>query len=593
VGGSGLIVGNFLLAWLDPSSCFDRRGDRVIVSTWIGVLVLANLYLAISLFAPLSPSVTIPATLLLLGASLWSQQVRCNLGVLLGLFTPSTLVGSLALILGVSAYCSQVVVWYDSGLYHVQIIKWLSEFGLVPGMAQIHSRLGFISSWFALPATFSQGFLQDRVTALPGALCLLLTLVQSLTAYLRIAGGRARTEDFFFLVATLLAVPVILVWGMPNSPTPDLPVIVLGLVVAWAMLAISCGEKSGDHSGRALGVELVPLLLAVGAGSIKLSAVPLVAVGGCFYLCTGRLCLRKIVVAGSLPALGLTPLGAAGIVTTGCAFYPSSFLCIDAPWSLGAAFAKQEFINNRNWLRWGGLAPDQATGWNWFLPWVKTEMLATAMVLLSFFAVIWIVASRVSEIRRGIIYIVALGISGITFMLYSSPSWRFGVCYLVVLPALVVAIKAKTFHMLNIPDKIMRLPKNFGLIATVTAVVIGGHAHVLPRPSYQLLDHAVASKLVVSEDSPHFNPLLPPKLWRLGYEADVETGKMHVIENVIVLDHTSDIVYYRPENPYMIDQCWDAPLPCSIVKLKNIKLRQPTKGIAGGFEKIDNGPPLR
>ncbi|EMO63800.1 hypothetical protein LEP1GSC133_1179, partial [Leptospira borgpetersenii serovar Pomona str. 200901868] len=34
---------------------------------------------------------------------------------------------------------------YDSGLYHIQSIKWIQEYSVVPGLANLHGRFGFNS----------------------------------------------------------------------------------------------------------------------------------------------------------------------------------------------------------------------------------------------------------------------------------------------------------------------------------------------------------------------------------------------------------------------------------------------------------------
>ena len=51
----------------------------------------------------------------------------------------------------------------------------------------------------------------------------------------------------------------------------------------------------------------------------------------------------------------LAPLAAAGLVATGCAFYPSALFCAPLPWSQGAGQAAHEASLIRNWARWDGL----------------------------------------------------------------------------------------------------------------------------------------------------------------------------------------------------------------------------------------------
>jgi hypothetical protein len=579
---AGLIIGNGVLARLDPWQYFDRSGDRTIISIWIGVLILANYFLLISLFGPLSPRTAIFATLPLLGFSLLSPQNRKNLGVLISRARAGIFVGIMALTLGVAAYCSQVIVWYDSGLYHVQLIKWLSEFGLVPGLALIHSRFGIVSSWFTLPAVFNHGMLQGRIASLPGALCLLLLVGHAFIAFLHIAEQRGRIQDLYIFAASLLVVPIILFWGLPNSPSPDLPVIVLAPVVAWTLLAISNCKNNLNRSDCAIQGTLVPLILAVGAVSVKLSALPLVIVAGCFYLLNGKLSIKKALVVGGMIVLPLIPVVSAGIVASGCAFYPVSYLCTDLPWSLGAAAAETESMVIQGWARWGGAPPEHATPCGWILPWLYNEKIFSVLILLSLLATISLLLPRTRSVLRKNASVLMVGITGIGFALYSAPTWRFGLGYATVLLALTAAIQIQACA--GLPERLNKTKgfKNFGFIGIAVAIVLGLHVHILPRPSYRLLDEAVAKGLITPADHPHVNLLLPPEIWNLSYAWDKKKNKVEAYQTEIIQLKAGDVIYYKPEGT---DSCWDTPLPCSPYKLTNIRLYQPTKGLAGGFEK--------
>jgi len=583
IAGGALLIGNFVLVRLDSRQYIDRPGDRAIISLWIGVLILVNYFLVISFFEPLSPRVTIPAISLLLGLSLLDQQNRRSLGALLLRPAAGAIPGSIALALGAAAYCSQVIVWYDSGLYHVQLIKWLSEFGLVPGLALIHSRFGVISSWFTLPAVFNHGMLQGRIASLTGALCLLLLLVHALMAFSRIAGQRGRIQDLFIVAASLLIVPIILVWGLPNSPSPDFPVTVLTVVVAWALLAISNCKENLNRYDLPESVMLVPLVLAVGAVSIKLSALPLVMVAGSFCLFSGEFSIKKAAFVSSIAVVPLIPVAIAGIIASGCAFYPAQYLCTDLPWSLGATAAETESRVIQGWARWGGAPPEHATSWNWISPWLHNEKVFSVLIMLSLLATFCLFLSRSRSLLKKNIYVLLAGIIGIAFALYSAPTWRFGLGYVAVLLALAAAIQAQTYATVFSGEfNGIKGFKKFDFMAIAVATVLALHMHIVPRPSYRLLDEAKAKGLVTSMDQPHFNLWLPPEIWNLSYGWDKVKGKVEAYKNDIIQTQTGDVVYYKPKES---DSCWDSPLPCSPYTLKNIRLHQPMKGLGGGFEK--------
>ena len=43
----------------------------------------------------------------------------------------------------------------DTDSYHIQMIKWARDYGSVPGIANLHLRYGFNSSWFISVALLS------------------------------------------------------------------------------------------------------------------------------------------------------------------------------------------------------------------------------------------------------------------------------------------------------------------------------------------------------------------------------------------------------------------------------------------------------
>ncbi len=51
------------------------------------------------------------------------------------------------------------IIHYDTSLYHAQSIRWIEEYGVVPGLGNLHSRLAYNSSAFCLSALYSMSFL--------------------------------------------------------------------------------------------------------------------------------------------------------------------------------------------------------------------------------------------------------------------------------------------------------------------------------------------------------------------------------------------------------------------------------------------------
>jgi hypothetical protein len=585
-GVCGCVIGHAFISRLSTPHCFGNVTDMAIVSTWLGILILANTYFAASLFSPLTPAIVIGITLVLMTISLLSQLTSSHIKELAGNFSITHLAGTVALTLGIGAYCSQVIVSYDTKLYHMQVIKWMSEYGLVPGMALIHSRFGYPSSWFALSASVNHGMLQGRIGSFAGGFCLLMLIIQVLTSLRRIIKQQGRTQDIFIAVSASMALAIILIYGLPNSPTPDLPIIILVLVTAWSMLIISDSEPNmPQHYDKVLNVGIVPLLLAAGAVSIKLSAVPLLAVAGCYYLFKGTFKPGKLIISSSLLIFFLAPLAAAGFITSGCAFYPLPTFCADVPWSLGVNQAAAESKLIRDWARWGGRpTPDGATSWNWIVPWFTEEKICSLLLALSALAcLVMLIRYARKKAVYGNLYVAALSLLGIAFMFYAAPTWRFGLGYLVMLPALAAANHAAWLRQQFRRLRGIAAITNWGWVGTITALAIATHVYIVPRPTFRPLEEVVVNRSIAGDDHPHFNFLLPPRIWNIQFIANAAGKKTPSFEDAIIRDKVGDFVYYRPDHPETFELCGDSTLPCAIGTLHNLRLRDPRRGIAGGF----------
>jgi len=331
---ASLVIGTGVLALIAPRS-LERPADGALVATWIGTLLLALVWLAVSLIQPLVPIVTVTLAVLLVAGALLLPSVRTTLLHLVTGLSPWSVVGMLALLLGVAFLCTQTVTFFDTGLYHAGLIEWLSRFGSVPGLALIEYRFGFTSSWFALAAVFNQGPLHGRIDALPGGYALWLASVHLSVSLHRLMRAQAALADWLVAIAYLM----LLAWaarvGITVSPSPDVPVMVMCVTVAWAMLVIGTGHV---RDVTRFGPEAVPVLLSALAFALKPTVVPLLVVSLVFYALRRGVGGRLIVLCGLVAVLVL-PVLATSLVTTGCPLFPSPILCSSLPWSVGSAAA--------------------------------------------------------------------------------------------------------------------------------------------------------------------------------------------------------------------------------------------------------------
>jgi hypothetical protein len=174
-------------------------------------------------------------------------------------------------------------------------------------------------------------------------------------------------------------------------------------------------------------------------------------------------------------------------------------------------------------------------------------------------------------------------------MLYAGPTWRFGLGYLVLLPALALS----TLEAQPEPARAAgwrRYLGDWALMATATSLLLATHIYLVPRPTFRALDQA-AARMAPGGDHPHFNLLRPPRLWHVDFTAASGNGeKSAAAETILSRDTVADVSYYHPATEET-ELCWDGPLPCSRTRLSDIRLRDPAAGLAGGFVRTRATPP--
>jgi hypothetical protein len=144
-----------------------------------GLILLSVLSQLLALFFPIGSRIQwLMGSLLMLSALI--KWIEC--GKLFGrladelaswpLFTKLLFIITWLIILFINA---GPVVMDDTESYHIQSIKWIQEYGTVPGLVNLHERFGFNSSWFSSVALF--GFSKNTAggyTVLNGVLSLWL-----------------------------------------------------------------------------------------------------------------------------------------------------------------------------------------------------------------------------------------------------------------------------------------------------------------------------------------------------------------------------------------------------------------------------------
>ncbi len=138
----------------------------------------------------------------------------------------------------------------DTESYHMQLIRWSKTYNTVPGIANLHERYGFQSSWFALSAFFFQAPLgYNFFAALNGTVCIWLSYYLISNVSYSSANNKATLlawASFLMLLALTLSWPL-LRGSSTNSNYDLIATTVIIILVAQEFEARAMNSRSGNE----------------------------------------------------------------------------------------------------------------------------------------------------------------------------------------------------------------------------------------------------------------------------------------------------------------------------------------------------------
>ncbi|MBK8248078.1 MAG: hypothetical protein IPK85_11845 [Gemmatimonadetes bacterium] len=256
---------------------------------------------------------------------------------------------------------------FDTGMYHQPAVAWANAWPAVPGLANLHGRLGFNSGALLVDAALDLGPLDGHALHVANGLLVSMLLAEAAYAVGALRGGSTSAYDAF-TVAIAPAMVHAVVRQDVRSLSTDAAVAVLLLVTIRALVTMLEARE------RRLGDLAVLTTLAAGALVVKLSAAVLaaglvvVALSAAWHAVRARP-LRAAWLAA--PAL-LLVVGwlVRGVVLSGYPFYPSTLAAVDVDWRVPLEQARAEAawvtMSARN-LNTNVIYP----GFSWVAPWLR------------------------------------------------------------------------------------------------------------------------------------------------------------------------------------------------------------------------------
>ena len=142
--------------WRGEGEVFQKESSYVFVGI-VAVTVYAQFF---SIFHKVGLAANIGMLILCaICVFMYRKDLGKRLHRLLFTVTPPKAIVAVFLLLLFAYATSTGIIHYDTGLYHAQSIRWIEEYGAVPGLGNLHSRLAYNSASFCLSALYSMAFL--------------------------------------------------------------------------------------------------------------------------------------------------------------------------------------------------------------------------------------------------------------------------------------------------------------------------------------------------------------------------------------------------------------------------------------------------
>ncbi len=270
----------------------------------------------------------------------------------------------------------------DAGLYHIGMIRWLSEYSIVPGLGNLHGRFAFNNAYFLYLAWLDSGPWQGYAQHFGGSLLLFMLGAESVEGLVKIATARGAIRAEPLCKSLLAPLTVYLCFTASATTSPDFPVFVLGVVVGQRLCRLLFYGKDSQYSVRAqaFDVLLMVVLCAVGV-TMKLSFVAfgtLASLVAVTVLLSNQgwkifVAQRKL-VASSATIVVVLALGwlVRNVILSGYLIYPSTLVAFDVPWRIRIAQTVDEAKWIASWARQPWVYHDEVlASWAWLGPWSR------------------------------------------------------------------------------------------------------------------------------------------------------------------------------------------------------------------------------
>lgn len=342
-------------------------------------------------------------------------------------------------------FSSRGYMTYDSDLYHAQSIRWIEEYGVVPGLGNLHERFAYNSAAFAVNALYSMKWLLGRSLHTASGFFALLLSSTILELGRTWREKKLRLADCAMIGAIYYLVTI---WDEVTSPSSDYLIMctVFFIIIKW----LQCLERDNREAGRGTVPYALLCVAGVYALTLKLTAglILLLVIKPAVGLIQEKR-WKEILSYLRLGLLVCLPWMARTVVISGWLLYPFPALDLfSVDWKMPAGPIAVDAAQIKTWGRalYNASLVDMPM-YEWFPGWFTALSGTEKLLILGDMGCILLFAGYVSfsVIRKrrenlDIILVLATVICSYAFWQYSAPILRYGYAYVLLVDVLMVGV---------------------------------------------------------------------------------------------------------------------------------------------------------
>jgi len=335
------------------------------------------------------------------------------------------------------------LIAFDTSLYHHQKVLMYTEESVWPGLALLHTRLGFNISFF-LPVAFfySVPFLADTLHYTVSSFWVLSFLI-----YLMYIISKRDVIDqvmILFIYGAIAIVSVVIpgIWGY----SPDL---VIAVIVTYMLLQVFLSLRQSQTTDFFSSIFLIALAISIKLSSV-IMLVPVVAV---FTVSAIRSSFQRTLILTTVVILPFMILWTFhGYLESGYVSYPAPFTIADADWSIPESVRLLEVEYTRNWARATIRYQEITNSFDWFFLWLdvsRPNRWLSVLLPVSFIIGVFAIRKQYKQMQRLILFYWLVWIS-IGLWFWIAPDVRFGLAVIIFVFAMTVfwVIQKNNFYSL-------------------------------------------------------------------------------------------------------------------------------------------------